>query len=88
MRLIPGVLALVLFSGATRLVLGRNIDITWTLGENYAPIDAAIGDTLVRFMIMGTAAYSSGFHWMTKYVSVERVSLRPCDASACTGLFM
>ena len=51
MRLIPCVLALVLFSGATRLVLGRNIDITWTLGENYAPIDAAIGDTLVRFMI-------------------------------------
>ena len=88
MGLIPGFLALALFSGAARLVLGRNIDITWTLGESYAPIDATIGDTLVRFIVIGTVLYSSGSQWVTKHVSVELVSLNPCDASTCAGLFM
>ena len=79
MRLISGVLTLVLLSGATRLVpvLCRNTDIKWTLGENYAPINATIGDTLVRCMAIGIALYSSGSQWVTKHVSVERVSLSP-----------
>eukprot|EP00890_Picochlorum_soloecismus_P000437 jgi/Picsp_1/1394/NSC_04873-R1_mtn19-like protein len=55
MRLIPGVLAVVVLSEAARLVLGRTIDIKWTLGEKYAPIEATIGDTL-------NFAYRAGIH--------------------------